>query len=207
MTGTQAPEAGTEANDTSRSRPRGPSVKPALAVVGIAAFLLLAFGIGSIMTSTPRGTARPGAVRSGGLSAARGAVALRPIERPGTPPADVLGSLVVPRSSQQVSAKPWDGATQYSASMRFELAASQGAVVGFFHSELRARGWSIVSVGAAHGQADATEVLAQRPSSDGWYWEIGAVVSPTRFSSPGAGSRGAETTRFTLELFEVPDSQ
>jgi len=179
-------------------------VKPALVVVAIAAGLLLLFGIGSALTGNGRPpSGGPTHVRGTALAAGPGTRALRPIEDPGTPPSDVLGTLVVPRRAKVVSATRWDGATQYSARMGFRLSASQAAVVSFYRRELHGRGWSILSVGAAQGQPRATEVLAQRASADGWYWEVGVVVSPTVF----AGGSAKENTPFTLELFEVPDSQ
>ena len=189
-----------------RPRRAVPSARPALVVVGIAAVLVLLFGIGAALTGSSS-PSKPAAsatapVRGATLRAEAATAALRPIERPGTPPADVLHAIVLPAGSTAVSSKPWDGSTQYSAKMAFHLDTSQAAVVSFYRAELRARGWSISSVGAAAGKKHATEVLAQRASTDGWYWEIGVVVSPTTFTSASAGDR----TRFSLDLFEEPDT-
>lgn len=188
---------------TGEARRRGTSVKPALVVVGAAAVILVVFGVGAAIT----GSHAPAPVRAPhvdtSLAAAPATKALRPIEDPAAPPPDVLGALVVPAKAAPVSKKPWDRQTQYNASMDFTLPASQGAVVHFYRAELRARGWSITSVGAARANPRATEVLAQRASSDGWYWDIGVVVSPTTFSSRS----GPESTRFLLDLYEVPDPQ
>lgn len=192
-------------------RPRAsvPSAKPALVVVGIAAGLVLLFGIGSALSGSggPAAPAKraPAHVKGTTLGSEGATAVLRPIERPGTPPSDVLRSIVVPVGSATVSSKPWDGTTQFSGEMTFRLSASQAAVVSFYRAELRARGWSISSVGAAEGHAGSTEVLAQRASSDGWYWEIGIVVSPTSFSSTSS-TAGADVTRFSLDLFQEPDT-
>jgi hypothetical protein len=195
-----------------------PSVRPALIVVGIAAGLVLLFGIGAALTSSstppkPRSSALA-PVKGTALRAEAATSVLRPIERPDTPPPDVLRSVVVPEGSTTVSSKPWDGSTQFSGEMTFRLQASQAAVVDFYRAELKARGWSISSVGAAEGKKNATEVLAQRASTDGWYWEIGVVVSPTTFTSPSrpssdsgaAGSTGADSTQFSLDLFQEPET-
>lgn len=185
-------------------RPAGPSVRPALVVLGIAVALVLLFGIGAALTgSSPSPAPHASPVHGTSLPAEPAAAGLRPIELPGTPPSDVLGSLVLPKGAVARSSVKWDGSTQYSATMRFDVGTSQGAVVGFYRAELKARGWSIQDVGAARAQHGATEVLAQRPSADGWYWEAGVVVSPTTF---GAGGAAPETTRFTLELYEMPDA-
>ena len=189
-----------------RPRRAVPSARPALVVVGIAAVLVLLFGIGAALTGSSSPSTPPAPATApvpGATLRAEGATsALRPIERPGTPPADVLRAIVLPAGSTAVSSKPWNGATQYSAKMAFHLDTSQAAVVSFYRAELKARGWSISSVGAAAGKKHATEVLAQRASTDGWYWEIGVVVSPTTFTSASTGDR----TRFSLDLFEEPDT-
>lgn len=189
-----------------RSRRAVPSARPALVVVGIAAVLVLLFGVGAALTgsSSPSAPSAPPTAPVHGvtLRAVAAAPVLHPIERPGTPPADVLRSIVMPAGSSTVSSTPWDGETQFSAKMGFRLATTQAAVVSFYRAELKARGWSISSVGAAEGTKGATEVLAQRASTDGWYWEIGVVVSPTTFTRTSA----ADSTRFTMDLFEEPDT-
>lgn len=202
--------SGNHENGAVPRRPRAavPSAKPALVIVGIAAGLVLLFGIGSVLSGSgsPAPAKRAGAHVKGATLKAEGAVdALRPIERPGTPPSDVLRSIVVPKGSAAVSSKPWDGTTQFSGEMTFRLDTSQASVVSFYRAELSARGWSISSVGAAEGHAGSTEVLAQRASSDGWYWEIGVVVSPTSFSST-ARATSDDVTRFRLDLFQEPDT-
>lgn len=190
---------------TVRSRRAVPSARPAFVVVAIAAVLLLLFGIGAALTGSSRAaqpTEPTAPVHGVTLPAVAAAPVLHPIERPGTPPADVLRSIVVPAGSSTVSSTPWDGETQFSAKMGFRVASSQAAVLGFYRAELRARGWSISSVGAADGTKGSTEVLAQRASTDGWYWEIGVVVSPTTFARTSA----TDSTRFSMDLFEEPQT-
>ena len=152
--------------------------------------------------SSPAPAPHASAVHGTSLRAEPAAPALRPIELPGTPPSDVLGALVLPKGARARSSVKWNGLTQFSATMRFDLPASQAAIIGFYRAELAARGWSIQGVGPARAQRGATEVLAQRPSSDGWYWEVGVVVSPTTFG----GGAAPETTRFVLDLYEMPDA-
>lgn len=187
------------------ARARVPSARPALVVVGIAAVIVVLFGVGSALSgSSGPSPAHRQRVQGLALGAQPAARVLRPIELPGTPPADVLSSIVVPAGARTLSSTPWDRLTQFSGSMRFSVPASQAAVVSFYRAELRARGWAITSVGPAHNAPSTTEVLAQRTSSDGWYWDIGLLVAPTTF---GSGSQAAsDTTRFTLELYEVTDS-
>jgi hypothetical protein len=181
-----------------------PSIRPALVVVGVALLVVIVFGIGAALTTTRSPTVQRNApLRGAGLVAAPASTALRPIEILGTPPADVLDALVVPRGAQTLSASPWSGETQYSATMTFQLASSQETIVGFFHTELHSRGWKIVNVGPARAEKGATEVLAQRASSDGWFWEAGIVVFPTTFRHT---STDADVTRFSVDLYEMPDA-
>jgi len=188
--------------DALARRAPGPSIRPALIVVGLALLVVLVFGIGAALTNNPTPKApKPAAVKGTGLVAEPAAGTLRPIEILGTPPADVLDALVLPKGTHVVSHTPWSGSTQYSGDMSFRLDSSQAALVDFFHTELHAHGWSIISVGGAHDEPGATEVLAQRGSTDGWFWEAGVVVFPTTFSHAGT-----DLTRFKLELYEMPDA-
>lgn len=191
-------------SDAPAYRTTGPSVRPALIVVGLALLVVLVFGIASALTTNPTPKPpRPSAVKGTGLVAEPAVATLRPIEILGTPPADVLDALVLPKGAHEVSVTKWSGSTQYDGKMSFRLAASQASLVDFFRAELRARKWSIVSVGPARGAPHATEVLAQRASTDGWFWEAGFVVYPTTFSTSAAH---ADVTRFGLDLYEMPDA-
>ncbi|MGH8989255.1 MAG: hypothetical protein ACRDXC_11810 [Acidimicrobiales bacterium] len=183
-------------------RPPGPSVRPALIVVGLALLIVLVFAVGAALThnATPKAP-KPALLRGTGLVAEPAAATLHPIRILTTPPADILDALVLPQGARTVSATPWKGSTQYSGSMSFRLGATQATLVRFFHAELHAHGWSITDVGPAHDAPGATEVLGQHASTDGWFWETGVVVFPTSF-----GRSGTQTTRFRLELYEVPDA-
>lgn len=185
-------------------RTPGPSVRPALVVVGVALFLVLLFGIGAALTSNPPAKAPPPAVVKGtGLVAQPAARALHPIEDPGTPPADVLDALALPKGAHRLSVTKWSGSTQFDGKMTFSVDASQASLVSFFRTELRARRWSMVNVGPARAERGATEVLAQRASNDGWYWEAGFVVFPTTFAQ---GAVHGDVTRFSIDLYEMPDA-
>lgn len=200
-----APRGAHDPVPPTRGRSGMPSVRPALVVLGIAAALVLLFGIGAAIQGSSSSTSapRPHHVAGVSLAAEPAAALLRPIETPGTPPNDVLASVVVPAGTTRTGATPSTGTTQFSAKADFEVAASQSSVVDFYRAELEARGWSSPDVSATQTPEGAIEVLAQRASADGWYWEIGVVVSPSTFSTSSRGDR----TPFTLELFEVPDPE
>ena len=137
------------------------------------------------------------------LLAQPAAPALRPIRQAGTPPADIVDTLAVPVGATVVGHTPSTGITLFDAREHFTVPGAQQSVVAFYRTELAVMKWKVTDVGPAQRPANATEVLAQKAGSDGWYWEVGVVVSPTTFA-PGAGTSG--TTPFVLRLFEVNDA-
>ncbi len=192
------------------------SLKPAFVVLGLAVALVLAFGIGSAVTTGPSGrrpapvTATPRAEGTGPTVAGTGLVSvpaagvLDPILAPGTPPQNVLGSLRMPRGARRLSFDTNASSTsQYDRTVDLEAQASQGALLAFFREQLPAKGWQLLSTSptASHG----VELLFQRAGSDGWYWEAALKVAPTSFSSAADRSPGEETTRFSLELVQESD--
>jgi hypothetical protein len=206
------PDSPPDASPGTTTPPRPPvrrtaSLRPALIVLGVAAGILALFGVLAVTSGhgTPPPAAGPSRVHGTSLRAVGATRALAPIERPGTPPADVLGALAVPEGAATGGHHDNSTATtQYDEQMAFSVRAAEATVVDFYKVELKARGWSLLDVGPARGRSGAVEVLAQKGSSDGWYWEVGAVVSPTTFVRSGPRA-GAETTGFTLRLFEEPD--
>lgn len=190
----------------------GVSMRPAFLVVGLALAIVVGFSVFAVLTTGDQRAGIPTApssravVPGTGLRATSAAAGLRPIESPGQPPANIVGSVVLPAGAVRYAvADNSSNADQYDQQVTFTLrGATQGALFAFFHHEMQRYGWSIFSTGpAAH---EGEEVLAQKAGDDGWYWEMGAVVEPTTFASSAAGrGTGAETTRFTIRLFQVPD--
>lgn len=181
----------------------GPGLRPAMLVAGIAVVLMLLFGVGAAV-SNGGGTSpppdHPTAVSGTSLRAVPGAPALRAIEQGGEPPPDIVDAVTLPAGSVAgaVAHNQVDG---FDAQVRFSVDATQAAVISFYRSELRRFGWHVSGSGPATGVPGGVEVLGVKAGSDGWYWELGAVVSPTTF----AGTRN--TTPFLLRLFQVPDPQ
>jgi hypothetical protein len=183
-------------------------MRPALVVVGVAAALLVGFGALAVLTPTgPEGTApssHPSRVAGTTLRAVPAKAALAPIERSGTPPADILDNLSVPSGAVAHSHRNVNtSSTQYDEQIGFSVDASEAAVVDFYKADLKASGWNVFDVGPASGRAGSVEVLAQKGGSDGWYWEVGAVVSPTSFGRGGA----TQATDFSLRLFQESDEE
>ena len=175
-------------------------------VLGIAAGILVLFGVLAAVsgqgTDKPTGTSGPTSVKGTSLLAVPAARALKPIERPGTPPDNIVDALTLPQGSVAGSVKDDNtSATQYDEQMQFSVKASEDTVVNFYKAQLKTDGWSTFSVGPATDLPGGVQVLAQKGGTDGWYWEVGAIVSPTTF----APASGTDSTRFTLRLFQEPD--
>jgi hypothetical protein len=124
---------------------------------------------------------------------------MKPIVSAGEPPADIVGNLAVPAGSSVTHFVNIDqGQTQFDRTVYFTTSLSADQVVDLYRALLPRLGWRVIYVGAGTGQPGGgrTEVLGKKGSGDGFYWETGAVVSPTT---------SAGTTPFSVELFELPD--
>ena len=93
-------------------------------------------------------------------------------------------------------------AGEYDEQIELTSDASQGAMRTFYLDDMKAQGWQIFEAGPADHDPGALEVLGKKAGSDGFYWEMGAVVSATTF---GADAPPAGSTHFTIRLFQVPD--
>lgn len=186
----------------SPARP-GPGLRPAMLVAGIAVVLMIVFGVGAAVSNigpTSPPPDHPTAVSGTPLRAVPAAPALQAIEQGGEPPADIVDTVTLPAGSI-VGASAHNPANGFDAQVRFSVVASQAAVISFYRSELHRFGWHVSGSSPATGVRGGIEILGVKAGSDGWYWEIGAVVSPTTF----AGTKN--TTPFLLRLFQVPDPQ
>ena len=198
----------------------GPGLRPAMVVIGLAALILVLLAVSAVITGGgnaarkgPPPSASPTKVRGSSLLAVPAGKLLRSIESPGLPPNNIVRSVYVPEGSVLVSAgRTVAGSSQYDQQVVLSVDASQAAVIGFFRAVLPARNWSVFSTGPALRRPRTIEVLAKQAGDDGWYWEIGALVTPTTFGSAGptaaAGPAAATgTTRFTIRLYQISDQQ
>lgn len=176
-------------------------------VLGIAAVLFtggaVALGLGGSTAPRKAPTTVPTAPGAP-LPAVPANSALRPIEVPGQPPADIVDAVALPRTATAIPGSAVNlGVETYDRSLRFSVPATQAAVVAFFRAELRADGWQQRSSGPATN-GTGIEVLGSHAGSDGNTWEIGVVVDPTTFGTAAAATSG--TTAFSLELYIVNTS-
>ncbi len=81
---------------------------------------------------------------------------------------------------------------------------TQGALLNFYASEMRQLGWAVFDKGAAANDPHALEVLGKLAGTDGYYWQMGATISPTTF---GQGAPATGETQFTIRLFQQSDDE
>jgi hypothetical protein len=126
-----------------------------------------------------------------------GAQAMKPVEDAGDPPADILAALAIPAGTKTTGSLNTDqGTTQFDRTVDFASTLPAFRVENFYQVIFKKLGWKLLADGPDSYQAGSTQILAQKGSTDGFYWEAGVVVSPTT---------SAGVTPFTLRLFEVPD--
>jgi hypothetical protein len=123
--------------------------------------------------------------------------ALKPIETSGDPPGDILAALAVPAGAKTTGSLNTDqGSTQFDRTVDFTSTLAAVQVQEFYQVVFKRLGWKVLSNGNDAYQAGSIQLLAEKGSNDGFYWEAGVVVSPTT---------SAGVTPFTFRLFEVPD--
>lgn len=169
------------------------SILPAAAVLVVAVLTLTVFGLANMIGgSTTTSTTLPTIV--GGLP--MGTTPLfRTWSGSGAIPGNVATALIAPAGARVLGAVTigGGGAGQFDREDRLVVDAPRARLLGFYRSNLVARGWKVISEnGTPHGGA---EVLFQKAGTDGFYWEAGVDASaPTRAVVP-----------YTFRLFQVSD--
>jgi hypothetical protein len=191
---------------------RPPSTKPfsmraAMLVPGLGVLILGVFITLGFVTSNPVQQTKTSdtvhQITGTSLHAVPGESALKVITKSGEPPGNILNAVSIPQGATLVSHQNNSAlADQFDAQIELRSDATQGALENFYQHDMKAQGWQIFETGAADHDAGAIEVLAKKAGSDGFYWEMGAVMSATTFgpSAPPTGD-----TDFTIRLFQVPD--
>jgi hypothetical protein len=183
------------------------SMKKAMIVPGIG-FAILAIFIGAgFLTSNPvqstNGSTSSFAVPGTPLRALPAAHDLKVITVSGQPPGNIINAVSIPDGAVRVSyVNNSAAAQQYDAQIQLKDSHSQTAVEMFYVKAMKNQGWEIFGTGPADHHPGALEVLGKKAGSDGFFWEMGAMVSPTTFGTqaPPGGS-----TSFTVRLFQQPD--
>jgi hypothetical protein len=182
----------------------GISMRPAMVVLGLAVLILVVFVAIGILSSQSPAPVRHGTAASSvpgtTLRAEPATAALAPIVSTGEPPTNAVS---IPVGSVRISHQDnAGGAGQYDSQVVLRSGDSQGALLAFYAADMRLQGWQVFDRGPAANDPGALEVLGKLAGADGYYWEMGATVSPTTFSR-GGPARGQ--TEFTIRLFQESD--
>lgn len=126
------------------------------------------------------------------------------------PPNEVLSSIAVPAGAHVVHVVDRArGGGMYDRQVDYADGASRSQILSFFSGRLRTGGWRFQGVVPAGG---GREILAQRASGDGSFWQLGVTVpAVTGSSGTGAGASATEggaggaggKSSFHVRLFEL----
>jgi hypothetical protein len=203
-------EVSVAADDREPPRPPprpGFSLKLAMIVPGLGVLILVAFITAEFLTTNTvqptKTSAHAFAVPGTPLRAEPAVHDLKVITLSGQPPGNIINATSIPQGAQRTAYQNnSEAAQEYDAQITLTIDQSQAAVENFYRKDLKKQAWQIFSTGPAEHVAGGLEVLAKKAGADGFYWELGAVISPTTF---GANAPAAGSTSFTLELVQEPD--
>ena len=188
--------------------PGGISMRPAMIVLGLAVLILVVFVTIGILSSHPPApvTRSTSPIPVPGVTVPTESTAsqLSPIVEAGEPPTNIRNAVFVPVGSIRLSHRDNSGeAAQFDSQVSFRSDDSQGTLLAFFAAEMKAQGWRVFDRGpAGANNPGALEVLGKLAGSDGYYWEMGAVIEATTF---GAGGPAHGQTDYPIRLFQVDD--
>ena len=183
------------------------SMRPAMIVPGIGLLILVLFIGAEFLTSNPVQLTKTStgafSVRGTPLRAGPAVHDLKVITVSGQPPGNIINAVAVPEGATRTSYQNNTAQTQqYDAQITLRADESEAALDNFYQKDMKKQGWQIFSTGPADHVAGGLEVLGKKAGSDGFYWELGAVISPTSF---GAGTPATGATSFSLVLVQEPD--
>ena len=174
---------------------------PALIVLGLAVVILLGGVAAAALSSSsnPSFSIRQVTLDDGTtVHLVPATVSLHGIVDNSEPPADIIDQLGIPQESMVTGILNSDRHTaQFDRTVKLSSQLAQPQVIEAYRRMLHAVAWKIIYEGPApQGVPGATEILAKLGSSDGFYWEVGVVVSPT---TP------AGATHYSVEVLQTPD--
>ncbi len=192
--------------------PPGPSLKPAMWVVGLAAGIFI---IGAVAMGVFGGSGYVPPPSSSGKSVVSGISAvpatkyLKVIEADGQPPLNVIYALTVPQNTAIQGIVPTQGlATSYDKAISLISTDSQQDIISFYAKQLPSHHWTIISKGAT-SKPLSYEFIARINGEDGQFWELGLTIYPTTFSPtnqkqlPQGIHDNKGHTRYVLRMFPI----
>ncbi len=196
-------------NDIRAPRRPGPSVGPALIVVGVAVAIIVLGAIVAVLgtASAHAPTAQLGSRLPGvSIRALPASDDLVHIETAGEPPSDIVNDLSVPAGSRYLSQSTADaGVDQFDRSITVAAPYSTKVVAAFYKADLAAGHWSLQFNGVANSDR---ELIGQRNGSDGYQWRVAIVISNVNpaLSPALAGNTPTATSKLVMSVYQVEDA-
>ena len=183
------------------------TMRLAMIVPGIGVLILVLFIGAEFLTSNPVQKTKTAtgsfSVHGTTLRAVPAVHDLKVITVNGQPPGNIINAVSVPEGATRTAHQNNSAAAQeYDAQITLRIDQSQAAVDNFYKLDMKKQGWQVFSTGPATHVAGGLEILGKQAGSDGFYWEMGTIISPTSF---GNGAPAAGATSFTIELVQEPD--
>jgi hypothetical protein len=151
------------------------SIIPAAAVLLVAVVTLAIFlALNIIASPRVKSPATTLPVFVGGLTTESGHL-LSGCQQPGNPPGNISTALIVPATTATTAPAnlPNGGAGDFDCVEALKTTATSSQLLGYYDSQLPARGWNLFSRGASNGHA---QLLFQKAGSDTFYWVVGVTV-------------------------------
>jgi hypothetical protein len=169
------------------------SLKPAAVVLGIAAFVLVFFTTINIVANPTVHSTTTIPIVVGALPIDTTSSLLLECQLPENPPSDISNSLLIPTLSSAESPIRWRGKGPggYDCARDILTAASPSELLGFYKSQLQARGWKAFSQGDGY-HSKQPQMLFQKSGSDTFYWILGVSVMTST----------ANSTVFTFRVYQ-----
>jgi len=156
------------------------SIWPAAAVLITAVAMLAVFLLINVVTDGPTTTTTQTPIVVGTLGIQTGVnagdILLQGCEQGGEPPLNISDAFLLPvgtRAAGDVQL-PSQGAGEFDCFRSFTTPVPASKLLGFYASELEARGWNLFSRGATNGDP---QTLFQKAGSDTFYWVAGITVT------------------------------
>ncbi|HUX04219.1 MAG TPA: hypothetical protein VMV53_04850 [Acidimicrobiales bacterium] len=172
------------------------SIVPAMIVLLIAAGTLVVFlAINFIANPRVATSSTTVPIVVGALALDQANPVLHGCIQAGSPPSNVIGSLIVPVKTSATGAivHPNGGAGDYDCLRPLATTASPGELLGFYSAQLQAQGWSLFSHGSSHAVA---QLLFQKAGSDTFYWIVGITVNAVH----------GNTSQWTFRIYQNSSS-
>lgn len=173
------------------------SIVPAATVLGIAVVMLAVFMGINLVTSQGVSTTTTIPIIVGGLGVDRTNAVLANCATPGTPPSNIVSGILVPAGTQSRGRVqlPISGAGDFDCFRPLVTATNASALLGFYKTQLEARGWSLFSSGSSNG---SPQYLFQKAGNDTFYWVIGVTVTTSLSTS--------HSTAWTFRIYQNSES-